>query len=97
MNDLPPGEYYIGCELNMGTSTYKSYKRFIVYETVKDYIKEGIDRIIQSYEDHWYIYNNEYVGLDIRTDDFGNEWEAWIFPALGTEYLYRDRIISFGI
>ena len=96
--DLAPGTYYIGAQVSTHAKDYYAYTPFIVYPDEKAYIHAGIDKIINSYINKWYIVDGEYVGLDQFTDSFGMEWEAWIFTALGNNYLTEDGTdISFDI
>ena len=96
--DLAPGTYYIGAQVSTHAKDYYAYTPFTVYPDEKAYIHAGIDKIITSYINNWYIVDGEYVGLDEFTDFYGQEWEAWIFTALGKDYLTEDgTAISFDI
>lgn len=102
IKNLAPGEYYIGAAVSTSKNVYYSYAPFVVYEKARDYIKAGIDRIVDSYISDWFTVKGQdgeysYVGLDQYTDSYGNEWEAWIYPALGTEYDYNGSTLSFDI
>ena len=96
-SDLKAGEYYIGCMLQSGEKTVYAYQSFRIFNTAKEYIKTGLDTIIRSYEDSWFVLKKKYVGLGKITDDYGNDWEAWIFPTLGSDYLLDGENLSFDI
>ncbi len=97
VHDLEPGKYYVGCKLSdsNGDSDYM-YKPFTVYSCAKDYTKEALDRVIYSYikePDGWYWKDGQYVGLGYNTDVYGNSWESWMFPALGSSYEMNDGTV----
>ena len=97
IHDLEPGKYYVGCKLSdsSGNSDYM-YKPFTVYSCAKDYTKEALDRVIYSYikgPDGWYWKDGQYVGLGYNTDVYGNSWESWMFPALGSSYEMNDGTV----
>ena len=101
IHNLEPGKYYVGCKLSCsnGNSDYM-YKPFTVYSCAKDYTKEALDRVIYSYikePDGWYWKDGQYVGLGYRTDSYGNSWESWMFPALGSNYVMNDgTVLNFS-
>lgn len=94
---LEAGDYYIGCKLQSGDSVAYAYQPFRVFPTAAEYARFGLDKVIRSYQAKWFMLRGKYVGLGKETDDFGNDWEAWIFPALGSGYLLDDVEVDFAV
>ena len=96
LKNIPAGNYYIGCAATTKARTYYTYAPFNVYESADAYVKAGLNRIIDSYRTEWFLSEGKYVGLDEETDSYGNEWEAWIFTALGNNYRTAEESIDFS-
>ena len=95
ISNLPAGKYYVGCAAATSANTWYTYKPFIVYDSPATYAKAGLDQLIRSYQGKWFMKGGNYVGLDEKTDEYGNEWEAWTFTTLGNHYPIGDEHISF--
>ena len=96
IHDLEPGQYYVGCKVSNENNIDYKYSSFIIYPCAKDYVKAALDKIIYSYikePDGWYWQDGQYVGLGYRTDLYGNSWESWMFPALGTHYTMNNGTV----
>ena len=100
IHNLEPGQYYIGCKLSDNGNVDYKYAPFNVYPCAKDYAKEALDRVINSYirePDGWYWEDGKYIGLGYKTDVYGNSWESWMFPALGAHYTMNDgTVLNFS-
>lgn len=94
---LEAGDYFIGCKVQSGEDAVYAYQPFKVFPTAAEYARAGLDKIVKSYQNNWFMLRGKYVGLGKSTDDFGNDWEAWIFPALGSRYLLDDVEVDFAI
>lgn len=96
IHDLEPGQYYVGCKVSSNDNVAYKYSSFVIFTCAKDYVKAALDKVIYSYikePDGWYWSDGQYVGLGYRTDVYGNSWESWMFPALGTHYTMNDGTI----
>ena len=96
-NDLDAGEYYIGCRLHSGNMNSYAYQKFTIFPTASEYVQTGLNMIIHSYQSKWFMLRGKYVGLGKETDDYGNDWEAWIFPALGSTYPVDGDEMNFDV
>ena len=93
------GSYWIGCKVDTTGSdgTVYAYTPFTIYPTAKAYATAGLNKVIKTYQTNWYANNGKYTGLGVNTDAYGNDWEAWIFTALGTGYDLDGTKTSFAV